>query len=124
VTPAGNDTNDENEDVPFEAVPTRGRGEIVDLRGLVLSKRQESARWKRILRTKTRPWRDDEFFRVEGIPCVYRLLAPVGTVIHLPGGRSLFIRDAWVKRLHLEEPRTLRVDDIYNQPPATRKDTL
>jgi hypothetical protein len=116
------DVNGETDDVPFAAVPTRGRGQIIELRGALLSKKQEQRRWNRILNTRTRPWAKDELMHIDGIPCPYRIIPAYGTVIYLPGGRAILLRDAWYKRKHIELPRVLRLDDIYTTPPNRRNE--
>jgi len=100
----------DDEDLPFNGVPNRGRLPRSDTR----TRRQESAQWRRVLASRTRPWEPDEFIYLDGIPCVYQILPTYGTIVVLPGGRQLILRDAWIARRHIQGPWTVRLDDIYS----------
>ena len=110
----------DDEGLPFNAVPNRGRGEL--LRSDTRSRRQEAARWRQILNSRTRPWEPDEFIYLDGIPCVYRILPAYGTVVALPGGSQKFLRDMWIARKHIQGPWTIRLDDVYTTPPNRRNE--
>jgi hypothetical protein len=102
------------EDAPFGNVPTSGRGGR--LRGEILGTREAAQLEREIEREDgrcTRPWKDEEFIYLNGVPHCYEPNREVGTLIRLRGGGRMLLRDAYVKNMSISGPRNYRLDDLY-----------
>ena len=64
--------------------------------------------------TRTRPWEEAEYMFVGGQKVCYSVERDIGTVVHFPGGRSMLLRDAWLRHNRdVRPPFTQRLDDVY-----------
>jgi len=103
------------EPVPFASVPTTGRG--VKLKGELQpewEKKQLSRAEERHLEKKTRPWSDDEYIYLDGVPHCYTPNREIGTVVHIRGRGSVLLRDLYVRNVRISGPFKLRLDDLYS----------
>lgn len=100
---------------PFADVPTSGRGDMKDLITTTVHRIANKKTWRARLETNTRPWSHDEYLYLNGIPHVYSVNPEIGTIVHMRGGGSISMRDAWVNRYQITTPIRLRIDDLYDR---------
>ena len=106
----------QDESAVFGGVPTSGRGGRLKGEPKVHG---EGAAEERFLDKPTRPWQDKEFIYLNGVPHSYTPNRELGTIIHLRGGGSMLLRDAYVRNLRISGPFVYRLDDMYVTAPAT-----
>lgn len=97
------------EAVPYALANTSGRGGRL--------RRHHIGRKLRSLDDKTRPWTERQYIYLDGKPYCYTVEPDgIGTVVHLPGGGSFMLREAWArKKYHITAQQELRLDDSYER---------